>query len=165
MEMSNLLSSVSSYPDKQFIPFLRNFQVSGNISRPKEHFPDYQCIRIVHGLDTLNPLLWDNQNVNRSERMDVFERQNVCILIDNISRNLFADNFLKNSILHIQKRLDIQRDIGLQDFLGGIDQLLLGHRLLCPRNHILHDSRTIKRLFLTDDNRHFDSQAVGDSQL
>lgn len=164
--MSHFLAAVPAYPDNQFIPFLGNFQVSRDITSHPEHFPDNHLIAILHFGNTLNRFLRNNQDVYRSDRMDVMKRQNCLILVHNVGRNLFADDFGKNRFCHSgETELDVEGYVGFQNLFHCVHQLFLGDGFLSTGHHILHDGRLIERFLLSDDDGHFDTEAIGHTHL
>ena len=93
MDMLHLLSSVTTRTEEQFIPFLGNIQVPCDIPRDEDHPPYEQRIPRLKIIDRLDLPLRDDKDMYRSQRMDVFESENLLILIDDIGGDFLPDDF------------------------------------------------------------------------
>lgn len=97
--MGHFLPATLAYPDKQFIPFFRNIQVSRHVPGHPEHFPNNDLITIFHLSNTHNPLLRHNEDMDRSKRSYIVKGHYLLILIAKLCRNFSVTDFFKDGFL------------------------------------------------------------------
>src|SRR5688572_11168971 len=61
---------------------------------------DQRLVRLLHVLDPIDRLLGNDQDVRRSLRIDVAEREAAIILVDDLGRDLAIDDLAEKSLRH-----------------------------------------------------------------
>lgn len=97
--MGHFLPATLSYPDKQFIPFFGNIQVSRYVPGHPEHFPNNDLITILHLSNTHNPFLRYDEDMDGSNGGDIVKGHYLLILIAKLLGNFSITDFFKNSFL------------------------------------------------------------------
>lgn len=96
MQMWNFLSPIRASSEEEFIPFLRNIQVAGDIPSDENHLSNEGAIVVLKVRNTRDRSLGNNENMNRGEGINIAKRNKLVIFKENIGWYLFADNFLKD---------------------------------------------------------------------
>ena len=78
-------------------------ELLGYLRRRLEYFGDDRAVLRGYLGSTLYMLLRDNENMERSLRLEVIERENIVVLIDFFLGYLALDYFAKNTVIHFQK--------------------------------------------------------------
>src|ERR1051325_4514660 len=97
MQMKNGLARAASIVHDGAVP-LAQFSVSGQFRSHQRDFSQERFVRVSRLLQRSKMLLRTNQNVGRRLRIDVFERENVGIFMEQLRRNLLGGNFAEQTI-------------------------------------------------------------------
>lgn len=93
--MVHRLPPISTAVDNGPIAIRQSFLI-GDLANDSKQVPDEICVAGIHFGQRLDRELGNNQHVSRRLRIDIAEGQTAVVLVDDVGRDLFVDDLLKD---------------------------------------------------------------------